>query len=217
MIAYLRAAQGNPSYLTQTLTLPSAQNYNTEETIRPAAPLALGKSYTYTELLSAMIKGSDNNAAEVLLKNVPDKNINDVYNSFGVSPVTDTSADVISPIEYMRFFRILYNATYLGKTSSRNALTMLSETNFKDGIVAGVPADTTVAHKFGERSIEATNVSTATIEKRELHDCGIVYYPGTPYGICIMTEGKDLTTLASVIAQVSSAVYSDVAKGLLSQ
>jgi hypothetical protein len=48
--------------------------------------------------------------------------------------------------------------------------------------------------------------STLTGE-RQLHDCGIVYAPGKPYLICIMTRGSDFKRLSPVIAQISKQVY----------
>jgi hypothetical protein len=108
---------------------------------------------------------------------------------------------------YMHFFRILYNATYLRRTRAQQALEMLSHTGFNAGLVAGVPGDTVVSHKFGERTSHGDGTT-----RRELHDCGIVYFPGHPYGICVMTEGSDFTDLASVIADISGTAYQYVSR-----
>jgi len=117
----------------------------------------------------------------------------------------------------MVIFRILYNATYVGRTRAQTTLQLLSQTDFNGGIVAGV-GSTTVSHKFGERSVYAQDASGAqTLQKRELHDCGIVYYPGSPYGLCIMTEGADFAQMEGAIADISTLVYGDVKGGLLAQ
>src|SRR6185436_5295057 len=89
-----------------------------------------------------------------------------------------------TPQNYSHLFRALYNGTYLSHDASEKALELLSRTKFSDGIVAGVPKETTVSHKFGERTL---SLNTSSIN--ELHDCGIVYYPGHPYFLCIMTKG----------------------------
>jgi hypothetical protein len=62
-----------------------------------------------------------------------------------------------------------------------------------------------VAHKYGERGIYEDTQLTGI----ELHDCGIVYAPGSPYYLCVMTRGKDTSKLAKVIASISAAVYAD--------
>ena len=46
---------------------------------------------------------------------------------------------------------------------------------------------------------------------RQLHDCGIIYYPNNTYLLCIMTRGKDFKQLESVIAGISKTVYEVVA------
>jgi hypothetical protein len=56
-----------------------------------------------------------------------------------------------------------------------------------------------VAHKFGERGgIEGG---------QQLHDCGIVYSQSGPYVLCIMTRGRSLEELKTVIADLSKIVY----------
>src|SRR5205085_892290 len=64
---------------------------------------------------------------------------------------SDPTGDIISLKDYSSVFRILYNASYLNHDSSENALSLLSQSTFKNALVAGVPAETVVAHKFGER------------------------------------------------------------------
>jgi hypothetical protein len=94
---------------------------------------------------------------------------------------------------------------------------MLASSTFKQGLAAGVPEGVIVAHKFGER-VEyfvdrATGIEQSHIS--QLHDCGIVYYKKTPYGICVMTEGQDLDTLKTVISMISKTTYDEVDDGLL--
>ena len=109
----------------------------------------------------------------------------------------------MSVYEYSRFFRILYNSSYLNNENSNKALEILSRVDFKSGLVAGTPANITVAHKFGERE---------NGDEKQLHDCGIVYHPENPYLICIMTRGKDFDKLSEVIAELSKITYEEVSK-----
>ncbi len=102
------------------------------------------------------------------------------------------------------FFRILYNATYLDRIASEQILEILTKTTFSEGIVAGVPESTRVAHKFGSRELVDQSGS------RQLHDCGIVYAKN-PYILCVMTQGRDFTALANFIKDVSAVTYNAVA------
>ncbi len=215
LIAYLQSSETDPTLLSKSLFVPSASDQNAEETITSKNALALGQSYSIDKLLSAMIQSSDNNAASALNQAVATTSINSTYEQFDIPSASETN-ETMSPKIYMRIFRILYNASYLWRAKSQTALQLLSQTEFNQGIVAGVPAGTVVAHKFGERTIETgASTATATVEKRELHDCGIVYYAGSPYGICVMTEGTNFTDLETVIAKISAVTYNAVNQGIL--
>jgi hypothetical protein len=79
---------------------------------------------------------------------------------------------------------------------------LLTSTDFNEALVAGVPQEVQVAHKFGE-------AGTGDVE-RQLHDCGIVYFPSHPYLACIMTRGKDTGTLKQSIADISRFMYQKI-------
>jgi beta-lactamase class A len=183
----------------------------------PTRSLIAGANYSVNTLLQLMVQESDNQAAQTLNASVNEKIITDVYDNFGSPRAFDETKDLVSPKVYMRFFRILYNASYLTRSSSQQALGLLSKTKFTEGLVAGIPKDRTIAHKFGERTVLSKDPVTGalTVKNHELHDCGIIYYPQKPYGICIMTEGKDFTALAKVIAEISRVTYAAVDAGFL--
>ena len=96
----------------------------------------------------------------------------------------------------------MFNASYLSRESSERGLAYLAHSDFQNGLVAGVPQGITVAHKFGER-VSANGA-------KQLHDCGIVYYPTRPYLLCVMTRGDDFSKLTEVIQSVSRIVYQSV-------
>ena len=123
-----------------------------------------------------------------------------IYNDLGVLAAED--AQTISVKSYATLFRILYNATYLNNAMSDKALQILAGADYADGLKAGVPQETAVAHKFGEAAATLTDGSTG----HELHDCGIVY-TGEPYTICIMTKGKNVDDLAALIADLNRSAY----------
>ena len=83
---------------------------------------------------------------------------------------------------------------------SEKALELLSKTTFNDGIVAGLPENIVVSHKFGEYILP---------DEIELHDCGIIYYVQNPYFLCVMTRGKDEGELKNTISGISKIIYED--------
>jgi hypothetical protein len=85
---------------------------------------------------------------------------------------------------------------------SEKALSYLAETTFDKGLVAGVPEAVAVAHKFGEAGREDGSL--------QFHDCGIVYYPGRPYILCVMTRGGSFEPLYAAVADISRTVYEEV-------
>lgn len=217
LISYLRESQTNASLLSSTMALPQGADANEGEYFKPPHPLTQGRSYTIQQLLDAMIMESDNNASNVLSAHASTTVLADVYGAFGVEPVMDPNTDTVSPMEYSRFFRILYNASYIGRTRSTAALEMMAKSTFTQGIVAGLPSGSTVSHKFGERTITTLDKASgrAIAETKYLSDCGIVYYPRTPYMICVMTQGKNFDDLAEAIARVSKVTYDQIDRGVL--
>ncbi len=103
----------------------------------------------------------------------------------------------------MNLFRILYNASYLRPEYSNVILSLLSESDFRQGLASGVPDGTEVAHKCGEAVYPGNDGNIIAV----LSDCGIVYHEETPCILCIMTEGKDFNTLETVIRDLSKTVH----------
>lgn len=217
MIAYLKEADIKQGILEQKITYHQDADGNMVETFKPKYFIKDGETYTVAELLRYMIAYSDNNAAALLQNNVDHNSLIEVYSDLGI-PVSDTLAEeTITPKIYSYIFRVLYNATYLSRPMSQYALQLLSTTEFSQGIKAGVPATTPSAQKFGERTVLTENSATknTTPSFKELHDCGIVYYPRNPYLICVMTKGNDFSKLSSVIGDISALVYQETESGVL--
>lgn len=169
------------------------QEYFTSDTIRT------GSTYTVLELVRAALVHSDNNAALLLAQVVGNNRLLESYSQLGIDMPTFGKDYVTTVRNYASFFRVLYNGTYLSHEYSEQLLTILSESTFNKGIVAGVPKGTPVAHKFGERAL----VGESSVQ---LHDCGIIYKPENPYLLCVMMRGNDFNTIASAIAEVSRTV-----------
>ena len=199
LMAYLKIALTDPNILDETLTYTPTDDSG--QFFKPKQ-LPAGQ-YTVRDLLIQMIEQSDNDALDALNKAHPQELVN-VFNALNIPyPSTSTPTNFMSPVIYSRMFRALYNATYLPDAYSEQAFKLLSSTKFNQGLVSGISASTTVAHKFGEQ----TDVVNEVVTDRELHDCGIVYYPNHPYFLCVMTKGQDFPTLANIIGNISESVY----------
>lgn len=200
MIAYLKIAESDPKVLTTPVKF-TGKLLSSGQFIKPSSEIRPDKSYTVDELINAMIVHSDNNAAYILNQSDVWNYKVKVYSDFGIPPPGRSDPYEITVKRYASFFRILFNSAYLGKEMSNHALTLLTQSQFKDGIVAGVPEGVPVAHKFGERVIG---------DKKQFHDCGIVYYPRQPYLLCVMTRGESFPDLIGVISDISRLTYEEV-------
>jgi beta-lactamase class A len=200
MMAYYKMAEADSSVLTKEIVYDKDPVGLATENFPTKYPLQKG-TYTVEQLIEHMIVSSDNVALLLLENNISNDKINQVTLDLGIATNQDLS---LSVSDYATLLRVLYYSTYLNKDYSEKALELLSKAEFIQGLVAQLPKNVIVAHKFGERSLpDGTN---------QLHDCGIVYYPSHPYLICIMTKGPNFNDLATTIQQISSKVYVEFAK-----
>lgn len=203
MITYFKAAEKNPEILKEKILTGPTTESNTQS-ILPSITLIPNQSYTVEELIEKMIIYSDNQAYELLQNKIDNKLLAKTYTDLGIdiSKAYDNPNGNIIPVKsYAAFFRILFNASYLNKDMSEKALSLLSKVKYSDGLVRGVNNPmVTIAHKFGERTYEATG-------EKQLHDCGIIYIPQKPLLVCIMTRGNNFNNLSSSITKISKIVY----------
>lgn len=203
MLSVLKQAMNDPSFLGKQFVWQGGSKNN--EYFKATSELKNNTTYSIGEALTYMIKYSDNNAADALTHAVDVDSLRQSYTDLGIELPKDQNYE-ISVRTYASFFRILFNSTFLSKEYSEDALHLLSDTIFNQGLVAGVPSSIKVSHKFGERQFGDGNTT------KQLHDCGIVYYPNQPYLLCVMTRGNSFDEMTSVIAGISKVVYQTVDK-----
>lgn len=204
MIAILHMAVHDPAFLDKQLvspaSLPPMSNVDLpEQTIQP------NTAYAVRDLLRHMILYSDNDSANMLVDAInahPMPVNSNTFLDLGVLDMMAGKMDDLSMQSYANLFTALYNASYLPSDLSEFALKLLSESTYKDALVAGVPADVRVAHKFGYFIVSDT--------ESELHDCGIVYHPTAVYDLCVLTSGSNIKSEAAAIAEISKTVYEGV-------
>ncbi len=199
MLAYYKKSEKSPELLQKKVRY-EAKDPLLHQNITPTNSIEKGKDYTIDDLIERMMIYSDNGALTLLEDNIEPALIDRITLDLGVETATEaTPEDFMSVKGYSGLFRILYNASYLEKNLSEKALEILSRTEFTKGIVSGVPKSIKVSHKFGERELSD--------QVKQLHDCGIVYHPQSPYLLCIMTRGGDIPTLERIIAKISSVTF----------
>ncbi len=206
MMAYFKLAESDPEILQEKITYKGADEAKLDEIIKPREIIKPGKSYSVDELIRRMIIFSDNNATNALFSHLDPSVLNALYKHLGIEPPDpDNVRDMMTINVYMSFFRVLVNTTYLNRTFSEKALSLLSQSEFKDGIKAGVPKGVTVANKFGIRTFE-----DETHTFHELHDCAVVYHPEDPFFLCIMSRGSSLENLETTMRELTNMVYQEV-------
>lgn len=204
MIAWLKRAERDPRALEEAFVFDERGYPGRPQTIAPERSLVAGGRYTVEELLRYMLAYSDNKAMWLLFNALRPEELADVLDSMDVSNDPDDTTNAMSAHGYSGFFRILYNASYLGREMSGRALELLTIQEFPRGIAAGVPKGVTVAAKFGESTSGERGAEV------QLHEFGIVYHPRGPYILGVMTAGSDWGTQADIIKEVSSLVYEEI-------
>ena len=209
MMTYLNLAEGKPEFLQKML------GYRVEGVENKAPPYYLpsekiqeNEPYTIEELLRRMIVFSDNNAYLALFNYLQKLSPNadllgETLNEIGISSPKSSEDAVITVKNYASLFQMLFNSSFFQSPDvSEKALSWLAASNFRNGLTKKLPPDIEVAHKFGERF-------GYNGDEKQLHDCGIVYYPGNPYLLCVMTRGNNFDELSEAIGDISRMTYEE--------
>jgi beta-lactamase class A len=209
VITYYYLAEFNEKILDKMLVYKGDIN-NAGQQLEPDETIKENIPYKIRDLIYKTLVYSDNRSYTVLL-NYLNNTLSlqkgtdlllETYNNLGIVNPENTSQSTLTVKEYASIFRILYNATYLSRSDSNEILETLSKSNFNYGIKGGLPDKIIVSHKYGERY-------GLSDEKKQLHDCGIIYFPGNPYLLCVMTVGDNFNDLSSIIEDISKMIYEE--------
>jgi beta-lactamase class A len=213
MMAVYKIAEEDPEFLyyqlpfTTSLRMHNDVKGNLElpSEYLPPDNLIPGEEYNVMELLERMVAYSDNDAFDLLLQHIPSDVLEGVHKDLGiVYPDQETPDDYISVKSYSSLFRVLYNASYLNRIHSEEALRMLTGATFDIGLAGGVGAEIDVANKFGVKHLPTAQ------DEFQLHDCGIIYHPKGPYLLCVMTRGTNIDSLSNSLIEISRVVYENI-------
>ena len=168
MIALLKMAETNNTFLDQKLKIPDSLKKEFMPNITPEEQAEPGHAYSIDALIKYMIVYSDNAASDVLknyLFTFADQPLYRVY-SFLHFPLSHRDAnyeEIFSPKRYANAFIALFKSSYLSSGLSEKALALLKQSEFSQGLLAGVPPGIAVADKFGERGYTNTRKKSCTI------------------------------------------------------
>lgn len=207
IVALLLQVEESPALLARKIRFEGYPDEDSPGQYVPEQRLVRGQVYTVDNLMLRAAAYSDNAAIGILNGLVRPEYLARVYRELDIVQPSQGPIGMraISPLSYGHLFRVLYNASYLTRSLSEHGLRYFTQSAFHAGLEAGVPPGTTIAHKFGIYSLPGVTRSA------QLHDCGIVYYPGRPYFLCVMTEGRDAERLAAAIGELSRTVFLSVA------
>jgi len=161
---------------------------------------------TLRDVATMMIAVSDNSATNVLIDRVGMENVNAMLQSRGfahtklqrkmmdLKAASEGRENLASPRELLQLLEDVYQGKILNREMTDDFFKVLS-THKASFIPRGLPDDLKIANKPGE--LEGVR-----------NDCGIVFVPNRPYGICVMTsylrresDGED------AISRISLAAY----------
>lgn len=204
MMAALRQAEQDSEFLSKKIVYQPFDDGMVQNITDKSFRLVPGQEYTIEDLISYMIIYSDNISKDIIIENLLLTNFYEAFIDLGIDiDKYGIEDNFLNVKDYATYFRMLYNATYLSKTMSNKALDMLTKTTFKSGIVAGLPDNIVVAHKFGERTFTNSPI-------KQLHEGGIIYMHNNPYILCIMVKGTDFHANQKAIQDISRLVYNSL-------
>lgn len=199
LITYLKEAETNPGVLNKKLFFEKHYSEVYPQNIKDFE-LKPKNYYSVKELLTYMIVYSDNDATVLLTQNMNVGIYKKLFSDFNISLPPDAGEYFITSYDFSKFFRALYNSTYLKPDLSEYALKLLIQCSFKKGMLKNLSPEIEVAHKFGERIIGAT---------AQLHEFGIVYIDNNPYLLGVMTKGRALPPLTTIVSDITGIVNTE--------
>ncbi len=162
---------------------------------------------TLRDLATMMVAVSDNSATNVLIDRVGMENINATLDGLGLrqtrlrrkmmdlKAATEGRENVATPREMMFLLQAIYENKLFSKDLTQDFFKVLS-THKESALLRGLPPDVVAASKPGE--LEAVRA-----------DSGIVFVPGRPFVICVMTTYlRDEKDGEAAITGITAAAYS---------
>jgi len=173
----------------------------------------IGQSMPVIQLVERMITWSSNLATNLLIEKIKADNVTALMRELGANEiqvlrgVEDPKAfqagknNTTTAYDLMLLLKLIAENKFMNRRVCEKMVEILSSQRFNDGIPAGLPTATRVAHKTG-------NIT------KHNHDAAIVYAPGRkPYVIVVLTKGiAEQKRSSKLIADISRVVYQTMVK-----
>src|SRR4030042_4658641 len=188
--AYMEEEKGN-------LDLEATYKLKNSDKVEGAGSLYLkpeGYEITYRDLIRLMGKQSDNTAFRIMRNILGDATINKAAKDIGMER-TSLVKNETTPKDIGIFFQKLWKGEIVNILHKDEILNYLTDTSFESWLVAGVPEEVRVAHKYG-REVNVVN------------DAGIVYAP-KPYVVVILSKGVVEREADENFPELSRIVFSN--------
>lgn len=198
LITFMKMNEKAPGLLDKKIVYAKALNLPKQAHF-VSRSIEVGKTYSIRQLLYYMIAYSDNYATMILNQQMDIEIFKKLFSDMGLAVPDVNSTDIpITARQYSLFMRALYNATYLSIEDSEFCTELLSHSDFKKGMLNGLPDNLRVVHKFGEAG-DGVNA--------HFSEAGIVYINASPYLVTIMTKGKNNELLPGAVSNISKKVF----------
>jgi len=160
--------------------------------------LGEGSKIKTSEAIRLALEESDNTAAKLIARRIMEEDFNNVYEGLDIELQTASGGAVLTAKNYTSILKALYFSAVLEKDDSNQILNYLTQSEFNNKLVAGIPQNVKVAHKIGEYRDEKGD--------RAYMDCGIVYVPKRPYTLC-MVSISDEKIANERMSKLSKTIY----------
>lgn len=156
-------------------------------------------------LLEKMLKESDNTAFFTLHRLVNPGEVTFLFNYLNYFTEGKTANKSVSDEELLltpksvyNLYSSLYYSNVLEPSDSEYILSLLTNTSFNIKKIAELPANVTVAQKFG---------AEYDADKKYFHNCGIIYSGDTRIFYCVMTQGLSEKQAINLVGFVVNQIY----------
>lgn len=154
----------------------------------------VGTRYTIETLINNVLAKSDNTAHYILLRNLEESELSNVYNYLGLQDFFDSNGK-ISAKNYAVILRSLYDATFLSRDDSEKLLQIMTTSPFNQYLQQGLPSGVKFSHKIGVNK-----------DEQVIMDAGLVYYPDRPYTLIVMVKTADENAAEKIMSDVSKHI-----------
>jgi beta-lactamase class A len=200
--SFLEAVEEGTLSLDDTYTLKEKDFVEGTGTLGNENP---GTKITYEELFEMMIAESDNTAANILIKAVGMKTVNDTAKRLDLGhtklnrlmmdeeAIANHVENRMSANDAARIFELIWRGELVSPEASRFALEALEAQTDGQGIIQGLPADVVFAHKTGTLP--------------QVRNDGGIVEAERPYVLVVLCAGGEETASLELMTRISELVY----------